>query len=330
MALIIRNSSLILKNQSFKSVESEPPFGFIFRVANTGASSDSLTYTNISGSSVSTGTIAPGGIVYVLALSGSLSDATSVGAGGQLTTMNLLIKSFGESAISFTEQLITTTGAGTWTKPLGVTQVIVECWGGGGAGGGCAASLDIGVAAGGAGGQYVRSLMKYTSPSITIPYIVAASTTGTVNSGADGGDTSWNRVDVYAKGGQGGQKAVNITFPAYSETSTGGTGTTLGGFGNVVRPGGSGGNGYYLSFAAIANCGGGGSGAGSVQDGTTSGIDVIEFGGSGSIGYGSLITTVNGSPGKNYGGGGSGAAGGSTVSATGGTGAQGLIRLIYR
>ena len=332
MAIKLNNAKVTLTNSTIKSIESDPNiYGTIFRISNTGGTSDTLTYINISGSSVTTSTITAGSVVYIIALSGSLSDSTGIGAGGNLTAMSLLINTTQDSTPSFTEQLITTTGAGNWTKPLGVTQVIVECWGGGGAGGGVAAILDATAAGGGAGGQYARSLLTYTSPSITIPYIVAASTAGTVNSGADGADTSWNRIDVYAEGGGGGQKGLNpqgvVAQPGMPVSSS----TT----GQIVYSGGFGGEGYYVTFTGRFASGGGGGGAGSVQPGNdgvgiSGGAGGVESGGTGGSGNNSAGVPSAGGAGTTYGAGGAGGAGGGGTSANGGSGAQGLIRLTYR
>ena len=55
---------------------------------------------------------------------------------------------YGQTTATFS-----TVGTTTWTCPAGVTSVQVECWGGGGAGGGVANVKYI-LAGGGAGGNY--------------------------------------------------------------------------------------------------------------------------------------------------------------------------------
>ena len=128
-----------------------------------------------------------------------------------------------------TPELLTTTGAGSWTKPAGVTKVLVECWGGGGAGGG--ATLSDNAGSGGTGGQYSRKIITYASAQQSISYNVANTVAGTTGNGANGNDTTWETTVVVAKGGIGGQADSVITglYP---------TSSTAGGIGDIVYIGG--------------------------------------------------------------------------------------------
>lgn len=305
---------------SFFKPESAPlSLGQIYRVVSIGGSGGSFSYTKIDGSTASTPTLSTGQIAYILAVSGSISDNyNNPNTPGFLAVTNLLITSSNLSEpLTFTEELITTTGAGTWTKPAGVTEVIVECWGGGGAGGGATSNPAGG--AGGAAGQYSRKYIQYSSPSVGVSYSVAATRAGTQNAGAVGNDTTWNTNVVVAKGGAGG--GGNGTTGA---DVAGGVGSTTGGIGDVVYAGLDG-NQSQVSFQ---NAGGGGSGRGSTGTGIAGGAAGQEYSGTGGTSGAFLLS--NGGAGTNYGAGGGGGYTNVATNANGGAGAQGLIRLIYR
>jgi hypothetical protein len=321
MALILNNSFFKMSDASFAlfKPESAPlSLGEIYRVVNSeGTTTDSLSYTKIDGSTASTGNLTSGSIAYILAVSGSLTDNAFVGAAGQLAITTLLITSSVDITPTFTEQLITTTGAGTWTKPDGVTEVIVECWGAGGAGGGVTSNPAVG--AGGGGGQYSRKYIKYSSPSVGISYSIGTGGVGTqTGTGASGGDTTWNTNVVVAKGGTGGQADGD---PAIG--NNGGLGNVAGSIGDVIRFGQSGFGGSQ-DRGGNPSGGSGGVGAGSIIIAFNKGT---ELGGSGGVG---VINSANGNPGNLYAGGGGGAATDTSTNRTGGSGARGVIRLIYR
>ena len=321
MALRLNNSYFRVSNGVFRSVE---PFnqvlqmGQVFRVVSVGGTGGSFSYTKIDGSSASTSTLTTGQIAYILAVSGSISDSYNNPSGpGQLAVINLLITSSIDITPTFTEELITTTGAGTWTKPAGVTEVIVECWGGGGSGGGVTNNPAAG--SGGAAGQYARKYLQYSSPSVGISYTVAATRAGGQGNGTVGNDTTWQTSVVVAKGGAGG-----IADGTTGAEVAGGVGSTTGGIGDVVYAGLDG----TPSGTSFQNAGGGGSGKGSTGTGFAGGGAGQEYGGSG--GSGAAFTSANGDPGGNYGAGGGGAYTNISTNRSGGAGAQGLIRLIYR
>lgn len=326
MGIKIKNTKFIVRNTKVKtgSISPAPPaptlqLGQIYRIVNNGGTNESLTYTKIDGTSTSTGTITSGSVTYILAVSGSLSDSTYTFNGtSNLTITNLLITSSVDETPTFTEQLISTTGAGTWTKPLGVTQVIVECWGGGGAGGG--ASINAQAGSGGAGGGFAKKLIIYTSPSANKSYSVAASVAGGTGNGATGNDTTWETNVVVAKGGGGGLA-----------NDLGGSGAGQAGVGNVGDIVYSGQNGTSaLTARGGDQAGAGGYSAGSAGIFNFANSSVREFGGLTVTGPGAGAGEADGSPGNNFGGGGSGGYRTATPSKSGGAGAQGLIRLIYR
>lgn len=220
-----------------------------------------------------------------------------------------------------TEVLLSTTGAGNWTKPEGVTQVQIECWGAGGGGGDSVVNGAGG--GGGGGGGYARSIITYPSASQSIPYVV----------GASGSGTTWNSNQVLARGGtQGG------TGFSSSETAVAGKGGGIDfpNIGDVTYIGGNGNLGWSLNVASSGiEFSSGGGAAGSTGDGGNANINVgpgtgtADFGGAGAIGTQGDVN-FTGLNGNIYGGGGSGGqkvSGGQTR--LGGLGAQGLIRIRY-
>jgi hypothetical protein len=235
--------------------------------------------------------------------------------------------SSGGVVLSYTiSELLTTAGAGTWTKPAGITEVTVECWGGGGAGGGATSNPSAG--AGGGGGQYARSTITYSSTTQNISYNVAAGGTASTGAGGSGGDSTWATSVVIAKGGTGGEaNAVPNTFIA------GGVGNIAGSVGDVVYFGGNGRGASLDAVDPIARSAGGGGGAGSTQEGGGAeplgvpGTGSAEFGGNGGAGFNN-VSSVGGS-GFIYGGGGGGGCANTNTDRAGGSGAQGLIRVSY-
>lgn len=294
--------------------------GMIVRVFNSGSTTQNYTYTNTYLDTVTVNVPASGSVgnpLYVLAASSSAVDSYN-GVTSIVETRLFITGSTLGSA--FTEQIITTVGSGSWTKPDGVTEVVVECWGGGGAGGGTTVTNNGG--GGGAGGQHARRFISYPSAQQSVSYVLGAGGIGVVGNGPSGSSTTWNSTQVIAVGGAGGELGNALT-------GNGGVGSTVDGVGDVVYAGGSGGAQIVFSAGGPA-----GSGAGSSQNGNPAtdgpvgpGSQAYEYGGAGANGP---FTAANGSPGNNYGGGGSGGYKPSGPNRSGGNGAQGLIRLIYR
>jgi hypothetical protein len=84
----------------------------------------------------------------------------------------------------------TFTASGTWTRPTGITKVIVEVQGAGGGGGrGTGGPYVVGGSAGG----YARKFLDVSSISTSTITIGAGGAGATVNgnAGSDGGDSSW-------------------------------------------------------------------------------------------------------------------------------------------
>lgn len=324
MPLFVNDTSFIIDGSRSTVVSASPVIlnGMIVRVFNTGSTAQDYTYTDISNAQTTVSVPASGSLgnpVYVLASSASAVDSFNNTTG--IVAIRLLItgSSVGNS---FTEQLITTAGAGSWTKPAGVTEVIVECWGAGGAGGG--ATDNPAAGAGGGGGQYSRKLALYSSAQQNISYTIATGGTGGTGLGGNGGDTTWNTTEVIAKGGTGGGANANtpLTF------AEGGLGDIAGSVGDVIYFGANGAAGLIQSIGGTPLAGAGGGAAGSSRASTTGGQGSPEYGGNG----GDFIDNVgsDGNPGFVYGGAGSGGCATTNTNRSGGNGAQGLIRLIYR
>jgi len=213
-----------------------------------------------------------------------------------------------------------TPGIFNTTIPSGCTQLIIECWGGGGAGAGIPANTQ-GNEGGGAAGQYVAKTISSPTVGHTIDIQVAAIRYGTAGSAAHGNSSivSINSIDIcIASGGQSADGAAK------------GTGSYINGIGDVVYKGGDGANGD----PSIYSGGGGGSPIetqnGNSASATTGGASLGGYSGKGGDGYSSDYWAGQG--GANYGAGGSGAfTADASISESfvGGYGAQGLVKLSF-
>jgi hypothetical protein len=217
---------------------------------------------------------------------------------------------------SWQQQILNVSGGGTFQVPAMVTEITVEAWGAGGAGGG---RTSDGYAGGGGGGAYAKKTFTGLTPGSNISYYVAPTTTGTTGSGA-AGNASWfrsnNSSGLVAAGGSGGTTGG----------SGGAGGSTASSYGDVEYAGGTGGT----ATGSISGGGGGGAGsggAGGSASGGTAGTGTAEFGGTG--GAGRSGTEGAGRPGLVYGGGGGGAYRTGSNSLSGGAGAEGLIRVTW-
>ncbi|MES2836842.1 MAG: GEVED domain-containing protein [Bacteroidota bacterium] len=219
--------------------------------------------------------------------------------------------------------VVTYTADATWTCPVGVTSITVECWGAGGGGGGAKKRADK-FGTGGGGGAYARSTVVVV-PGNNYAVVVGtggAQGTGTANAG-NGGSSTFNATSVVAAGGGGGLSATdNSTNPS----TAGAGGTVAASTGTVEFAGGNG------AVGAIGAAGGGGGGAGTTAvgaaaAGSTAGAGGTLLGGAG--GNGSTVATGPGATASVYGGAGGGATDNNTGAKRGGTGASGLVRITY-
>jgi hypothetical protein len=155
-----------------------------------------------------------------------------------------------------TRQTFMVAGAGTYTTPVGVRAIKVECIGGGGAGGSVATAATNSAAAGGGGaGAYSESMIA--NPASSYPYVVGAGGTpgaAGANNGGAGVDTTFNATTIVAKGGAGG---LADTVAAIHVGGLGGAGgLASAGTGDFKGDGMSGGVGLALAAAqAVSGCG---------------------------------------------------------------------------
>lgn len=166
----------------------------------------------------------------------------------------------------FAEVVDTFTSSDTWTRPSGVNDATVECWGAGG--GGSAA-----VGGGGGGAYAAAALTRLTAASYTV-------TVGTGAANADGGDSSFDTL-VAAKGGlsgtnggTGGQASASTGDTSYDGADgVLGSGLTAGGGGAGDSAAGSGSvggatNGGHSDQGASGRSPAGGGGSSGVFQGT--------------------------------------------------------------
>lgn len=193
---------------------------------------------------------------------------------------------------------------------MGVTSVLVQCWGAAGGGGGTDATSG---GSGGGGGAFSSSTISVT-PGTTYPLQVGTGGAGGVSAIGGSGTDTWfkDTATVLAKAGTGG---------GFSGGAVGTGGNSSLGVGTNTQSGGNG------SVGSSGAGGAGGGGAGPNQNGitatssaATSGISL--YGGGGGAG---TVNGAVGNPGKVFGGGG----GSSGTGTTGGPGAGGGIQLTY-
>lgn len=229
-----------------------------------------------------------------------------------------------------------------WTVPTGVTQITIEAWGAGGAGGYSEGELfDPHPAAGGGGGAYAKSTIAVTPGEILSITVGRGgeNSNGTARDGENSSVKSGTTTLVEAEGG----KSVGGT-----NTPTGAQGgQASNSIGDIMFSGGNGGN----SSTSGPNCAGGGGGAaGDDQGNGEDGEDGSHgtYGGDGGTGGqainnpfrghggdGFLSNTFTGWAGEgnnglNFGGGGGGSVSIFTNNNNaGGQGGDGYIRISY-
>ncbi len=203
-------------------------------------------------------------------------------------------------------QIFTSGTAQTYTKPAGITSILVEVLGGGGGGGGVAAAgAGTSVfAGGGASGGYAR--LWIASANSTYTYTVGAAGTGGAagaNNGNNGSTTSFG-ASLQATGGNGGTGGTGSASAATLNGGTAGTGSN----GDINSGGSPGGDGFSINAVGGVGISGGGG-------------DSIYGGGGKSV----VSSSAVGNGAANYGSGGSGAATGAATNRAGGDGSAGLI-----
>lgn len=139
----------------------------------------------------------------------------------------------------------TFTSSGTWTRPSGVTKVIVEVQGaGGGAGSG-----DNYPSQGGGGGGYVKKFINVSFISSATITVGAGGAGGVAANGSDGGDSSWvDGTNTLTGGGGVGGIWTNGSYRTYIDnrgSATGGDFNIQGELGRVDNGGSS-----FLGFGS--------------------------------------------------------------------------------
>lgn len=239
-----------------------------------------------------------------------------------------------------------------WTVPTGVTQITIEAWGAGGAGG-FAGDLDRErPTGGGGGGAYAKSTVGVIPGSILNVTVGRGgeNPNGTARDGENSTVKNGSTTLVSAEGGksvdgknnaqgaQGGKAANSIGTTRYSggnggdgdmgassgAYSAGGGG---GGAAGTEGDGGNGGNGEGATFWTSSQGKGGDGGSAGAGD------EMNSIAGDGGKGYYSIASTGSGEDGFNYGGGGGGSTGYIldyiNSNHTGGKGGDGYIRISY-
>lgn len=189
----------------------------------------------------------------VITATGGIKSGTSVST---ITSANGLIG----------KQVITTTGAGTYTPTAGTTSIVIEMVGGGGGGGGATTGTagQSAIAQSGTAGAYLKK--RLTTAFSGASYSVGAKGTGGGagnNNGNDGTDTTFTQTGggtVYTAGkGTGGlAAAANATGAPPAQrvaSSAGGTATN----GDINMAGGTSVPGFAMSTTRGISCMGGSS-----------------------------------------------------------------------
>ena len=279
-------------------------------------------------------TVHPGGtITYTVVASNS----------GSLTHANVSLTDLvpagttyvpGSLAVTRTPATLATNvydSSSTFMVPAGVTNLIVEAWGGGGGGGRARGNPATG--GGGAGGSYAKksvAVVPLQSYTVTVGTGgIGGYSTGTDSQHGSPGTPSWFNTTntVFAQGGARGLSDGNINY----RNGSPGAGSSALCVGDVVHRGGNGGGGRYTSGTSYrSGAGGGGAGTtGNGGDALTNGVSgsgTALHGGNGAAG---VTNNRTGASGAIYGGGGSGGKANDYTDRNGGSGANGLVLIAY-
>lgn len=184
-----------------------------------------------------------------------VSDAniarTNIGAGDMVKANNLSdvtntstarnnLSAFGKIVIQ------NFTSSGTYTPTSNMKYCVVEAVGGGGGGGGSTYTTNyLFMGGGGAGGSYSKKVFTASDIGASKAVVIGAGGTGSTGDGGAGGDTTLGTTLLIAKGGGGG---FSTTLPGGVHGGT----PSSGGTGDVVITGEYGHNGWY-STGGITN-----------------------------------------------------------------------------
>lgn len=236
-----------------------------------------------------------------------------------------------------------------WTVPTGVTQITIEAWGAGGAGGFAGDYDRERPTGGGGGGAYAKSTVNVIPGSILNVTVGRGgeNPNGTARDGENSTVKNGSTTLVSAEGGKS-VDGKNNAMGAQGGQATNSIGTTK-------YSGGNGGNGDMgVSSGAYSAGGGGGGAAGTEGDGGNGGNgegatpltffegeggaggsagpgdEMNGIAGDGGKGYYGAASLDSGDDGSNYGGGGGGSTGVRLLgNHAGGKGGDGYIRISY-
>ena len=140
------------------------------------------------------------------------------------------------------------TSSGTWTKPSGITKVIVEVQGGGGSG---IRSSTGTTQNGGGGGGYTRKVIDVSSISTATVTVGAggAGSTSVDTAGVDGGNSIWSDGTNTLTGSGGAAAPTTDYTPGVGGTASGGDLNISGGVGGMTSS--SIGGGSILGYAGL-------------------------------------------------------------------------------
>tara|TARA_Y100000114_G_C11750960_1_gene324316 strand:- start:1160 stop:1879 length:720 start_codon:yes stop_codon:yes gene_type:complete len=115
-----------------------------------------------------------------------------------------------------TQQIFSTAGTYTWTKPADCSKVKVTVVGGGGGGGAAGNTAQSGRSGGGAGGGTAIKLIDVSSIASETVTVGAGGTAGVTAGGGGAGGTSSFGSHCSATGGAGGRGANGTTVDGYA------------------------------------------------------------------------------------------------------------------
>ena len=190
------------------------------------------------------------------------------------------------------QQVFTTVGAVTWTRPSGITTIEIYCTGGGGGGGGSSSNWNNG-GGGGAGATAIGIVDVTSIPTLALVVGNFGAAGGTAAGGSDGTDST---VTIsggaqICKGGFGERGSAPWSAdPKPGTVGKGGTATVTTGSNFLLLAGGdggAGGGGDILDESSSGAIGGSSYwGGGGQQGASTSVIDAAHYGGKAARCYG--------------------------------------------
>lgn len=186
--------------------------------------------------------------------------------------------------------------AATYTKPVGITSLLVEVLGGGGAGGGAAGGAGT-VASGSGGGAGGYARLWIPSAASTYTYTVGTGGTGVSGGNGGNGNTTSFGASLQATGGTGGLVMTATSGILFRTGSAGGVGSN----GDINFTGGPGATSLAVNGNPASGNGGsshyGGGAVGLAGTGAGNNASVYGAGGSGSVAGAANTAGGNGSAG---------------------------------